>query len=164
MICLFSPGSRIWWGRAPFRLSTGLRSKKSLEYKYKPVHIGTGRGVFLSVGYDSGEFLYKDVSLAYSKADEKKGKAFWRTIRITHILCPHSQTLITKRKSPCFRFRVFRKREKQGVQYRSIFLRRVGERGRSGSCRSHRTGRCADRALFLKGNKAPNLERDTVRY
>lgn len=49
----------------------GLKIKKSLEYKYKPVHIGTGRGVFSPVGYDSGEFLYKDVSLAYSKADEK---------------------------------------------------------------------------------------------
>lgn len=54
----------------------GLKIKKSLEYKYKPVHIGTGRGVFSPVGYDSGEFLYKDISLAYSKSNEKGTKPF----------------------------------------------------------------------------------------
>lgn len=54
-----------------------LKIGRSLEYKYKPVHQGTGDGFFLPVSYDCGEFLYKDISAAYAKTDEE-GRSLMR--------------------------------------------------------------------------------------
>ncbi len=44
--------------------------KYSFEYKYKPVYLGGDTGKFVPVGYDCGEFLYKDISAAYKSTDE----------------------------------------------------------------------------------------------
>lgn len=48
-----------------------LNIKSCAEYKYKPVYLGKGSGVFVPVSYNCGEFLYKDIATAYSNTDEK---------------------------------------------------------------------------------------------
>ena len=47
-----------------------LNIKYCKEYKYKPVHLGKKTGEFTDVGYSNGEFLYKDITLAYKDTDE----------------------------------------------------------------------------------------------
>lgn len=48
--------------------------KYCTEYKYKSVYLGGKIGEFVTVGYNSGEFLYKDIKAAYGDIN-KKGKS-----------------------------------------------------------------------------------------
>lgn len=47
-----------------------LQINSCMEYKYKPVYLGGKTGEFVTVGYNSGEFLYKDIETAYQNTDE----------------------------------------------------------------------------------------------
>ncbi len=47
-----------------------LDIKYCKEYKYKSVYLGGKTGEFVTVGYNNGEFLYKNIKAAYGDADE----------------------------------------------------------------------------------------------
>ena len=51
-----------------------LKINSCMEYKYKPVYLGGEIGEFVPVGYNNGEFLYKDIEAAYKNTD-KNGRS-----------------------------------------------------------------------------------------